>query len=165
MNYYALQKNNNEKSATYGKYHARPQYADKFVPLDDIAAFIEKQASVKCSDCKAVIQELGEAIQHHLKMGMKVKIAGLGIFKPTVSSKGVANLADWNQAEHLKPTRLMFTPEKIKIGNHQMTKMVSEVTWSLVEVANNSKGEALAGRAAVRAAKNSSQEDQEGDGE
>jgi len=169
MNYYALQKNNNERSATYGKYHARPQYPNEFVSLDAIAEFIQTQASVKRSDCKAVIDELGEALRHFLKMGQKVKIEGLGIFKPTVSSKAVANLADWNQAEHLKPTRLLFTPEKIKVGKRQMSKMVSDVTWSMVEVANNSKGEALAGRAAVRAAKAAAgqegEEEQEGDGE
>ena len=163
MNYYVLQKNNNEHSAIYGKYNARPVYQEEFVDLTEVAQYIQDQCSVKRSDVKAVIDELGGALKHYLKMGAKVKIEGLGIFKPTVSSKAIANLADWNQAEHLKPTRLLFTPEKVKVGKRQMAAVVADVTWTMQEVAVNTKGEALYGRKAVREAKNAQPEEQEGE--
>ena len=158
MNYYALAKNNNEHSPIFGKYTARPVYPDEFVDLNEVAEFIQTQASVKRSDCKAVIDELGGAIRHFLGMGCKIKIEGLGIFKPGVSSKAVANLADWNQAEHLKPTTLRFTPTKVKIGKRSMAEAVIDVTWTMQEVAVDTKGEPLYGKKAVREAKNAEPE-------
>ena len=47
MNYYALAKNNNEHSPIFGKYTARPVYPDEFVDLNEVAEFIQTQASVK----------------------------------------------------------------------------------------------------------------------
>ena len=158
MNYYVLQKNNNERSAIYGKYNARPVYPEEFIDLNVVAGYIQDQCSVKRSDVKAVIDELGGALRHYLGLGAKVKIEGLGIFKPGVSSKAVANLADWNQAEHLKPTTLRFTPTKVKIGKRSMAEAVIDVTWTMQEVAVDTKGEPLYGKKAVREAKNAEPE-------
>ena len=153
MNYYALAKNNNEHSPIFGKYTARPVYPDEFVDLNVVAEFIQEQASVKRSDCKAVIDEMGKAIKHFLGMGCKVKIDGLGIFKPGLSSKAVNHLEDWNQAEHLKSTKLLFTPDKIKVGKKKVAEAISEVTWQMRDVALDSKGNPLYGAKAVREAK------------
>ena len=153
MNYYALAKNNNEHSRIFGKYTARPVYPDEFVDLNVVAEFIQEQASVKRSDCKAVIDEMGKAIKHFLGMGCKVRIEGLGIFKPGLSSKAVNHLEDWNQAEHLKSTKLLFTPDKIKVGKKKVAEAISEVTWQMRDVALDSKGNPLYGAKAVREAK------------
>ena len=153
MNYYALQKNNNEHSPIFGKYTARPVYPDEFVDLNAVAEYIQQQASVKRSDCKAVIDEIGGAIRHFLGLGCKVKLEGLGIFKPGLSSKAVNHLEDWNQAEHLKSTKLIFSPNKIKVGKKKVAEAMADVTWSMRDVALNSKGQPLYGAKAVREAK------------
>ena len=159
MNYYALQKNNNEHSPIFGKYTARPVYPDEFVDLNAVAEYIQQQASVKRSDCKAVIDEIGGAIRHFLGLGCKVKLEGLGIFKPGLSSKAVNHLEDWNQAEHLKSTKLIFTPNKIKVGKKKVAEAIADVTWAMRDVALDSKGNPLYGAKAVREAKQQAEQE------
>ena len=157
-NKYALQKNTNSKSLAFGKYYGRPLYDDKFVELDELAEFIQAQASVKRSDCKAVIDELGNAIQHYLGQGRKVKVNGLGIFKPGFSSAGVADITQWNQDRDLKKTRLLFTPETEKADKKRVTLATKKVTWEMAEVAVDSEGNELVGRKKIREAKGEEQE-------
>ena len=78
---YIKKKNNNAESTAYGKYYASPVYDEHFIETDDIAGFIQSQASLKRSDIKAALDELGEAVKHFLELGQKVRLAGLGIFK------------------------------------------------------------------------------------
>ncbi|MBO6187234.1 MAG: HU family DNA-binding protein [Prevotella sp.] len=149
-NKYALQKNTNSKSLAFGKYYARPLYDDKFVELDELAEYIQQQATVKRSDCKAVIDELGGAIEHYLGQGRKVKVNGLGIFKPGFSSNGVNDYADWNQERDLKKTRLLFTPETVKQDKKRVTQVTKKVQWEMAEVAVDSEGNELIGRKKIR---------------
>ena len=152
-NKYALRKNTNNKSTAFGKYYATPVYDQGFVSLDKLAEFIQTQASVKRSDVKAVIDELGYAIQHFLGMGQKVKVEGLGIFKPTVRCKGCESLKDFEQAKYLTGTKLLFSPETKASGRTRIATCLQDVTWEMAEVAVDSNGAPLAVRAAVRAAK------------
>ena len=74
-------KNNNSSNKAFGKYYATAVYDNHFVGTDEIADFIQRQASVKKSDIKAVLQELGEAMKHFFEMGQKIKLEGIGILK------------------------------------------------------------------------------------
>ena len=56
--------NKNSHSAAYGKYYASAVYDSRFVGTEDLSDFIQRQASVKKSDVKAVLQELDEAFKH-----------------------------------------------------------------------------------------------------
>ena len=51
--------NTNELSKIYGKYLLRPVYDDRFITTKDLADFIQTQCTVKRSDIKAVLDELG----------------------------------------------------------------------------------------------------------
>ena len=53
--------NNNSFSSTFGKHYATAVYDNHFVETEQLAEFIQTQASVKKSDIKAVLDELGEA--------------------------------------------------------------------------------------------------------
>ena len=154
-NQFCLYQNKNTKSTTFGKYYARPIHDNKFLEVKELAEFIQTQASVKRSDVKAVIDEMGYAIMHFLGQGRKVKIEGLGIFKPTVTSKPLENLADWDQAKYLKPTHLLFTPETEAVGGTRKRSVVAvkEVSWEMAEVAVDGNGDPLVGRVQIRAAK------------
>ena len=111
---YIKSKNNNAKSPAYGKYYAKAVYDEKFVETDDIADFIQTQATLKRSDIKAALDELGSALKHFLGMGQKVRLKGIGIFKVGFSSIGVTNLEDCTAATITK-RRVLFQPETERI--------------------------------------------------
>ena len=81
---------------------------------EELADFIQRQASVKKSDIKAVLQELGEALKHFFEMGQKIKLSGIGIFKVGFSSIGVTKLEDCG-AQTITTRRILFQPETSRV--------------------------------------------------
>ena len=111
---YIKMQNKNRDSAAFGKYFATAVYDKKFVDTDELASFIQQQASVKKSDIGAVLDELGEAMKHYFELGQKVRIKGLGIFKVGFSSIGVAKAEDVG-AQTITDRRVLFQPETERI--------------------------------------------------
>ena len=107
-------KNNNEDSHAYGKYYATAVYDKKFIETEELASFIQTQASVKKSDIKAVLDELGGAMKHYFELGQKVKLDGIGIFKVGFSSIGAADKVDCTAAT-ITTRRVLFQPETERI--------------------------------------------------
>ena len=107
-------KNNNQYNTAYGKYFAEAVYDSHFIGTEELAEFIQRQASVKKSDIKAVLQELGEALKHFFEMGQKVKLEGIGIFKVGFSSIGVEKIEDCN-AGTISTRRVLFQPETTRV--------------------------------------------------
>ena len=70
--YIKTQNKNSFNSKSYGKYYAQPVYDQKFIETDEIADFIQTQATLKRSDIKAALDELGAAMKHFLEMGQKI---------------------------------------------------------------------------------------------
>jgi predicted histone-like DNA-binding protein len=116
--YIKSQNNNSHNAKTYGKYYAKPSYDEKFVETEEIADFIQTQATLKRSDIKAALDELGAAMKHFLEMGQKIRLAGIGIFKVGFSSIGVTN-ADDCTASTITSRRVLFQPEieRIVVGS------------------------------------------------
>jgi predicted histone-like DNA-binding protein len=116
---------NNEKC--YGKYYAKPVYDQKFIDTDKIAEFIQSQATLKRSDIKAAIDELGSAIKHFLELGQKVRLSGIGIFKVGFSSIGVTNPDDCTSST-ITTRRVLFQPEteRIVVGTNKGDEKVSQ---------------------------------------
>ena len=116
---YIKSKNNNSHNAkTYNKYYAKPVYDEKFIETDEIADFIQTQATLKRSDIKASLDELGAAIKHFLELGQKIRLAGIGIFKVGFSSIGVNKKEDCTAAT-ITSRRVLFQPEveRIVVGS------------------------------------------------
>ena len=107
-------KNNNQYNSAYGKYYAEAVYDSHFVGTDELAEFIQRQASIKKSDIKAVLQELGEAMKHFFEMGQKIKLDGIGIFKVGFSSIGVDKAEDCG-ANTISTRRVIFKPESERV--------------------------------------------------
>ena len=107
-------KNNNQYNSAYGKYYAEAVYDSHFVGTDELAEFIQRQASIKKSDIKAVLQELGEAMKHFFEMGQKIKLDGIGIFKVGFSSIGVEKAEDCG-ANTISTRRVIFKPESERV--------------------------------------------------
>ena len=106
--------NKNRDIAAFGKYFATALYDKKFVETDELASFIQQQASVKKSDIGAVLDELGEAMKHYFELGQKVRIKGLGIFKVGFSSIGVTKAEDVSSAT-ITDRRVLFQPETERV--------------------------------------------------
>ena len=112
---YIKSKNNNSHNAkTFGKYYAKPSYDEKFIETDEIADFIQTQATLKRSDIKAALDELGAAMKHFLEMGQKIRLSGIGIFKVGFSSIGVTKSDDCT-ASTITARRVLFQPETERI--------------------------------------------------
>ena len=47
-------KNTNRDSASFGKFYVRAVYDNSYITTDQLADFIQTQATVKRSDCKAL---------------------------------------------------------------------------------------------------------------
>jgi len=107
-------KNKNSFSQAYGKYFAQAVYDNHFIGTEELSDFIQRQASVKKSDIKAVLQELGEAFKHFFEMGQKIKLDGIGIFKVGFSSIGVNKLEDCG-AQTITTRRVLFQPETTRV--------------------------------------------------
>ena len=107
-------KNNNEDSHAYGKYYATAVYDKKFIETEELASFIQTQASVKKSDIKAVLDELGEALKHFFELGQKVRLDGICICKVGFSSIGV-DKADDCSAATITTRRVLFQPETERV--------------------------------------------------
>ncbi len=103
-------KNTNELSKMFGKYYVRAVYDKKFITTDELADYIQMQASVKRSDCKAVLDELGMAMKHYFELGQKVKIEGIGIFKVGITSSP-SDTEEGCTAANVKKSRVLFAPE------------------------------------------------------
>ena len=111
---YIKTQNKNDKSAAYGKYYAQAVYDTKFIETEELAAFIQTQASVKKSDIIAVLQELGEAMKHFFELGQKIHLKGIGIFKVGFSSIGVKKKDDCT-ASTITTRRVLFQPETERV--------------------------------------------------
>ena len=103
-------RNTNELSKMYGKYYVRPVYDKHFIETDGLAEYIQSQCTVKKSDIRAVLEELGAAMKHYFELGQKVKLEGIGIFKVGISS-AASDTEEGCTASLVRKSRVNFQPE------------------------------------------------------
>ena len=106
--------NKNDESTAYSKWFATAVYDQHFIETEELANYIQQQASVKKSDIKAVLDELGGAMKHYFELGQKVKLEGIGIFKVGFSSIGTTEKADCG-AQNITVRRVLFQPETERV--------------------------------------------------
>ena len=112
--YIKSQNKNAYNAKSYGKYYATAVYDNHFIGTEELAEFIQTQASVKKSDIKAVLDELGAAMKHYFELGQKVKLDGIGIMKVGFSSIGVSKIEDCTSAT-ITTCRVLFQPETERV--------------------------------------------------
>ena len=120
--YIKSQNKNSHNAKSYGKYYATAVYDNHFIGTEELADFIQQQASVKKSDIKAVLDELGAAMKHYFELGQKVKLDGIGIMKVGFSSIGVSRIEDCTSAT-ITTRRVLFQPEteRVVVGQEKKT--------------------------------------------
>ena len=92
---YRLYKNNNRKSAGYGKYYAR-KASEGLMELDCLIEHMAGHNSAySVGTIKGVIADLVSHVRELAYEGKSVKIDNLGIFRVSMKSKGVADPNDF----------------------------------------------------------------------
>ena len=123
--------NKNSKSIAFGKYFATAVYDEKFITTEQIADFIQQQCSIKKSDIKAALDELGGAMKHFFELGQKIRLDGIGIFKVGFSSIGVTKLEDCSAAT-ITERRILFQPETERVVVGQTTNKEGKIVQKYV---------------------------------
>ena len=113
------------------KWFATAVYDQHFIETEQLADFIQTQASVKKSDIKAVLDELGSAMKHFFELGQKVKLDGIGIFKVGFSSIG-ATIKDDCGAQNITTRRVLFQPETERVVVGQTVNKKGKVAQKYV---------------------------------
>jgi predicted histone-like DNA-binding protein len=95
---YRLYKNNNRKSAGYGKYYAR-KASEGLMELDGLIEHMAGHNSAySVGTIKGVIADLVSHVRELAYEGKSVKIDNLGIFRVSMKSKGVEDPKEFNAA-------------------------------------------------------------------
>ena len=129
--YIKSQNKNSHNAKSYGKYYATAVYDNHFIGTEELADFIQQQASVKKSGITAVLDELGAAMKHYFELGQKVKLDGIGIMKVGFSSIGVAKIEDCTSAT-ITTRRVLFQPETERVVVGQEKKADGSVKQKYV---------------------------------
>lgn len=124
---YVLQKCNNEKSDNFGQYVARVRTLG-LTTTEEVAEKIQKNASVKRSDVKAVLDELADVLTEKLADGFTVKLDGLGTFSPRIRAKyqAVTDENPYDVEENVKNVGVLFRPERKKTNGGTVQTLMPE---------------------------------------
>ena len=93
------------------------------ITTDQVAEEIQRNCSMKRSDVLAVLAELSEVIKINVQQSHSVKLDGIGIFRPGISSKIVEKTALFDPRLHIKGLRLNFLPESMTQMGHRIKKV------------------------------------------
>ena len=91
--FYNTYRDNRETSNNF--YYGRVVHLNT-VNLNDIAERVQRNCSMKKSDCLAVMTEMIEVMNDELRNSNIVNIDGFGRFKLMISSKGVEQEEDYS---------------------------------------------------------------------
>lgn len=99
-------KNNNTKSASYGKYYARPT-VDETYDVDRMAEHMAKHGSPYSEGTiKGVLTDFVNCTQELITDGKAVKIEDLAIFSLGINSTGAASEEEFSVKENIKAVYL-----------------------------------------------------------
>ena len=124
---FVLQVNNNRKSDYYGQQVARVKLLGN-IDTDKVAEIIQRNASVKRSDVKAVLAELAEVITDQLEAGFAVKLDGIGSFSPRMRAKyqEVTDEEPYDVEENVKSVGVLFRAERKKTSSGTIQTLMPE---------------------------------------
>ena len=89
------------------------------VSTDSVADEIQRNCSMKRSDVLAVLAELSEVLKQQIQQSHSVKLDGIGIFRPGITSKMTKTIEGF-KPENVKGLKLNFLPESFKQGKSRV---------------------------------------------
>jgi predicted histone-like DNA-binding protein len=107
---YKLYQDNRRNSLNNGKWYARAIPGDK-VDLETLSQEIQDNTTAKQADVYAVLKELVNVMDNHLKNGDRVVLDGFGSFKIGLKSVAADTREDFNPVAHIVGARVNFQPE------------------------------------------------------
>ena len=101
------------------------------VDTDAVAEEIQRNCSMKRSDVLAVLAELSEVLKQNIQQSHSVKLDGIGVFRPGISSKMSPSAQSFNVHNNIKQLRLNFLPEQVVQGKVRIKKVFVGASLSM----------------------------------
>ena len=125
-----------------------PQAIVKGKPIEtkELAAELAMISTVSNSDVPAVLGDIATVMPKLMKQGKSVHITGLGYFRYTLDSVGVASLEEFDFEKQKKAVRVEFTPEREKTSSGTYTRaLVDSSSLEWIELSEQEKDDAPSG--------------------
>ena len=110
---YKIVKENKPTLTTYGKYKAKAVH-DREVDSREILKETARRLGVSEGTVSAVVLELSEVINQHLRHGDKVRLDNWGLMKLEITSGHADSPEAFKPRRHIHGVRLHFLPESSK---------------------------------------------------
>ena len=107
MSYY--RKTYNKK---FGVYYPSAVVMGQPVPVKKVAKRLSQMCTVTYADVMAVLGELPGVMADYMSQGKSVRLDGLGTFRYTLKTKGVADEADFDFQKQVRAVRVQFVPTR-----------------------------------------------------
>jgi len=123
--FYRITQSQAEDPARNGKWYAHAAHTST-VTTAEMAEIMERNATCKASDVRAVVREMVDVLQMQLRQGHRVVIDGLGSFKLGLTSSGAATAKDFDVKKNIKGAHVIFQPESngTSTKGHRNRKLV-----------------------------------------
>ena len=125
-----------------------PQAIVKGKPIEtkELAAELAMISTVSNSDVQAVLGDIATVMHKLMKQGKSVHITGLGYFRYTLDSVGVASLEEFDFEKQKKAVRVEFTPEREKTSSGTYTRaLVDSSSLEWIELSEQETDDAPSG--------------------
>jgi predicted histone-like DNA-binding protein len=106
--YFKKYQNNVRDSKMFGKWYGRAVTL-RTVEVEELAAQMQDNCTVKRADILAVLSELGPTMKKFMEESKSVKLPYLGTFKYGISTEGAESESDFT-AQNVKKVRVLFQP-------------------------------------------------------
>ncbi len=103
-------------------YYPQAIVKGKPVETEEIARELARISTVSNSDVQAVLGDIAPVMHTEMKQGKSVHIKGLGYFRYTLDTVGVADLKDFDFQKQVKAIRVEFTPDREKNSSGAYTR-------------------------------------------
>ncbi|MBQ0072950.1 MAG: HU family DNA-binding protein [Prevotella sp.] len=102
---------------------------DEIIDFEVLAERIQRNASVKKSDCLAVLSELAEVMNDELASGKKVRLNDVGLFWLSIKSSGAITEDEYSATDNIKGVRVKFLPEGHKSNGVMSRAFTQNLTF------------------------------------
>ena len=99
----------NEK---FGVYYPAAVTVGQPVPVKKVAKRLSQMCTVTYADVMAVLGELPGVMADYMAQGKSVRLDGLGTFRYTLKTRGVADEADFDFQKQVEAIRVQFVPQR-----------------------------------------------------
>ena len=132
---YKLVKNNNSKSAAYGKWYARAVSKETLTFREFIEHVISHGSVYDRGTVTGILTQMLDCLKELMLDSKKVKFGEFGTFYASIRSKGAEELDKFNVGEHITGVCMRFLPARSE-GNDSISLRRAAQFKSTAEMAN-----------------------------